>query len=212
MYYSGKSRVVKVYFSRKSPYTENRNGVMLYVKEVCMMTLGAVKMSADGLRAYLRTLRIGQGVTQEVLAKQMRIAPRTLVDYELGATAEMKTSPYHRAVSFLHGSIKHIQDIIDRDLGAEDGRAIAQEWIDAKRAEAKAMTDQEIVTRLAVLDKKLEEALARIKYDPELVAQLRAYAEGLANGRGVVPLPQPVRPVARRRWFQRRPQQKSPPE
>lgn len=94
----------------------------------------AVRMaSGDGLRAYLRRLREGRDITQDVLADAMGFSRRALIDWELGETRSIKEKQLIRAMKYLGASIEDIDYLIDSDATTEEG---------IERAEALLLTSE----------------------------------------------------------------------
>lgn len=159
--------------------------------------------AADAVRGYLVTLRRRQGISQSKLARAMGLGRRTLIDYETGESADVKTDPLLRAIAFLHGSFGHLAALAKKTTAAE-GEAIAEDWLRQKTETYKGMTDEGLLAQALTLDANFEAVLDQIRHDPALVAQLRAYAEGLVAGLSVDPPSQQKEAGVRGRWLRRR--------
>ncbi len=116
------------------------------------MLAQAASMSANALRGYVRTLRIGRGATQAEVAERVGMPLQTYKDWERGATKDIKTPYLLRAVRFLRGSLEQVAEMPD-SAGAEDGERLAQAWIDSPLApvvdEAQQSGDPSAVDRLS---------------------------------------------------------------
>lgn len=86
---------------------------------------GMLPMSADALRAYLRTLRDGRDLTQEQVAQAIGLAYRSYVDWELGTTKELKGTFLIRIVQLLRGSWDHAQRLAKPSATIEQARDMA---------------------------------------------------------------------------------------
>lgn len=75
----------------------------------------------DGVRGYIRELRIGREASQKDLASAMGIATSTLIAYEMGRTEEVKAGPLLRAVRHLGGDLNDLLDLADDDTPYEAG-------------------------------------------------------------------------------------------
>jgi transcriptional regulator with XRE-family HTH domain len=82
--------------------------------------------SMDALRAYIREIRIGRKVTQDELAEAMGLSRRTLIDWEMGRTEEVKSVPLFRAISYLGASAGDVHYLALAGSNAEEGRKMAQ--------------------------------------------------------------------------------------
>lgn len=89
------------------------------------MTLAVTIPGADGVRAYIRTLRIAHGYSQPEFAKRVGLSARGYIDYELGDTQELKQSTLVRAIEALSAPFEDIRDLILCDADADAGRAKA---------------------------------------------------------------------------------------
>lgn len=87
----------------------------------------ALPAMPDGVRAYLRDLRIGQKHTYTAFAKQIGLSRRALVGWEMGETEELKQGPLLRALTILQASIDHLKQLTGPDADVEMGRRLAIE-------------------------------------------------------------------------------------
>jgi transcriptional regulator with XRE-family HTH domain len=142
-------------------------------------------MSADALRAYIRTLRDGRKYTQERFAQSIGIGYRTLVDYELGETKSLRDSALVKAVGVLGASWDDVTDLVETELGAEEGERRARLILD-KRDPIDTIvdsfppgTDPQEAGRL------VEEALDAIETDERraLIQGLRDWLHGWRSAR-----------------------------
>lgn len=88
-------------------------------------------MSADGLRAYIRTLRQGRKVSQPKLAAAIDMPLRTYKSWEAGKTVTIKTSFLLRAIRYLRGSLDQLADM-PVDATADDGVQLARAWLERR--------------------------------------------------------------------------------
>lgn len=91
----------------------------------------ALPAMPDGVRAYLRDLRIGQGYTYDAFAKQIGLSRRSLVGWEMGETEELKQGPLLRALTILQASIDHLKQLTGPGADPEMGRRLAIERLAA---------------------------------------------------------------------------------
>jgi transcriptional regulator with XRE-family HTH domain len=86
-------------------------------------------MSADAIRAYVRTLRRARGLSQPVVAEAIGIGVRTYKGWEMGETKDIKTPHLLRAVREVGGSLDQLA-MIDDQATADDGEALARAWLE----------------------------------------------------------------------------------
>jgi transcriptional regulator with XRE-family HTH domain len=83
----------------------------------------------DGMRAYLREVRIQRGVSQRALAEAMGLSLRALIDWESGKTDDLKSTSLFRAASFLRASLDDIRTLIEAGADEAAGRQRATAWL-----------------------------------------------------------------------------------
>jgi hypothetical protein len=128
-----------------------------------MVTTREGAVSADAIRAYIRTLRLEQQISQ--------LSRRAYLDWETGKSKEAKTSPLLRAVRFLSGSPDDLAAFEDSTT-PEEAAKVAHSRLNA--AQQRAITE-------AVGEGLAEE-------DVEWIAnQLRERMRARAAARGVKP-------------------------
>jgi DNA-binding XRE family transcriptional regulator len=94
--------------------------VVVYGSEMELVIAPNAQM--DGVRAYLRLMRQGRGVSQQKLANAIGLSRRALIDWEVGRSDEIKTGPLMRAVDFLGASLNDIQEMVSERADTEEGR------------------------------------------------------------------------------------------
>lgn len=127
--------------------------------------------SGSGLRAYLRRLRTGLGVTQEELSEAMGMSRRAVIDWEAGETKSLKNGPLIRAVRFLGASLADIEDLIEREASDEEGRIRADAWLPrakSARMNRNHIADMDMDTVIDAMGADAARQLAdRLMRDPE---------------------------------------------
>ena len=83
----------------------------------------------DGMRAYLRELRVQRGVSQRALAEAMGLSLRALIDWESGKTDDLKSTYLFRVVAFLGASLDDIRTLVEAGAGEDEGRQRAMTWL-----------------------------------------------------------------------------------
>lgn len=68
-----------------------------------------------GLRKYLREKRLAAGYSQEAFAKEIGWSRRSLIDWELGKTATIKSAQLIRAVLVSKASFKEVLDLLNEE-------------------------------------------------------------------------------------------------
>lgn len=101
------------------------------ISSVARWGVMAQKESQDGLRAYLRALRMGRKETQAGLADAIGLSRRAYIDWETGETHELKTGPLIRAIIHLRASLRHVEHLVGSSATAKEGAALAEEWLGA---------------------------------------------------------------------------------
>jgi transcriptional regulator with XRE-family HTH domain len=99
-------------------------------------------VSAEAIRSYIRTLRQARKISQPALASSIKMALRTYKDWELGATASIDAPYLLRAVRVLSGSLDQLSSLPEHAT-AEDGAALAREWVVAEFAPHEDETPEE---------------------------------------------------------------------
>ena len=84
---------------------------------------------SEGVRGYLRELRMRLGITQKDFAEAIGLSHRALVDWEGARTDDLKGTQLVRAVSFLHASFDDIRALIETSASEDEGRARAIAWL-----------------------------------------------------------------------------------
>jgi transcriptional regulator with XRE-family HTH domain len=80
----------------------------------------------NGVRGYVRELRVQQSISLPALGKVMGLAPNTLISWEQGHTKEIKAGPLLRAVRYLGGSGEDLLLLADEDTPEIVGRTLAR--------------------------------------------------------------------------------------
>jgi transcriptional regulator with XRE-family HTH domain len=107
----------------------------------------------DPVRAYLRDLRIGRGLTHQALADEIGMSRRSLIGWEMGDTEEMKQSALLRAITVLQVPREHLERLTDPDADVALGKALALE----------ALTATMDAERLARAKRAIQRQRARIR-------------------------------------------------
>ncbi len=123
----------------------------------------------DGMRAYLREVRIQRGISQRALAEAMGLSLRALIDWESGKTDDLKSTSLFRATSFLRASLDDIRALIEAGAGEEEGRQRATVWL--------SQADQQRIDRL-VEDDDDDSLMAAIQ---EMRAELDRLAQRVGS-------------------------------
>lgn len=80
----------------------------------------------DGMRAYLRALRIRSGLTQEEAATTIGLSLRAYTDWEMGRTEEIKAGPLMKLVTAIGARLDDIKALVTSGADAAAGEALAQ--------------------------------------------------------------------------------------
>lgn len=135
---------------------------------------------AEGVRAYLRTLRQERGISHQRLAKAIGYNKRSLIGWEQGVakkgTNELRQTVFVRAVVALGGSWDHIVEIVKTDAGAARGEELALSCLSEKQ---EGLIAPYLATDEGVSD--LLEAIDGYRDDKRKVGQVIGFAKGLAS-------------------------------
>lgn len=115
----------------------------------------------DAVRGYLRELRVGREISQDELAEVMGLSRKALIDWEMGRTGDIKSTPLFKAVEYLRGAISDIAQLANESL--ERGVELAKQrlvepayFTDDQRAQIDAMTstipDEQLGEVLEILE------------------------------------------------------------
>jgi transcriptional regulator with XRE-family HTH domain len=131
----------------------------------------------NGVRGYLRELRVRQEVSLPALGKVMGLAPNTLIAWEQGHTKELKAGPLLRAVRHLGGSGEDLLLLADEDTPESAGRALARKRLGLPDMDGEFPPDE--ATTTFDWDRFTREARRRV--DHALEAENRALAQSLLD-------------------------------
>lgn len=79
-----------------------------------------VPVPTSGLRKFLRDKRKAAGFSQEEFARGIGWSRRSLIEWEMGRTATIKSSQLLRAIVLLKASIKEVLDVISAEEEHDD--------------------------------------------------------------------------------------------
>lgn len=125
--------------------------------------LSAAEVTAEALRAYIVGLRKRQGITIDAIVEAIRMPRRTYIAWEQGETKDIKTPFALRAVRFLGGSVKVLEDL--DQMTPQQAAALA--------ADATELSDEDLERTI-----KLYESL---QDDPAVLGRWLSYGEGLRD-------------------------------
>ena len=155
-----------------------------------MNRASAATLAADPLRAYITTLQKGRNISQEALAVQAGISPRTYTAWARGETKSIKDRVARALIECLGGSLEHYAMLAR--LSGDEARDLAVAWLELSPEEqdaAKAnQSSYRRVIELAEDDpQELEEIIGALrqqaKGDPALLTWLRGYLAGRGAAR-----------------------------
>lgn len=127
---------------------------------------GALIVSADGMRVYIRLRRGILGYTQQTFAKAIETPYATYRDYEGGSTHELKAGSFARAVDVLSIPLEHIKRLGKKEVTVEEAERLAGQSINLKaKAVADQVSDYDVDIAVRFID-SLEE-------NPDILARLR---------------------------------------
>lgn len=126
--------------------------------------MSTAEATAEALRAYIVGLRKSRGVTIDAVVEAIRMPRRTYIAWEQGETRDIKTPFALRAVRFLQGSIKVLEQL--DQLTPEQAATLAEQ--------ATELSDDELDKTI-----KLYESL---QDDPRKLDRWMTYGEGLRDG------------------------------
>lgn len=142
----------------------------------------------NGVRGYLRELRVQQNVSLPTLGKVMGIATNTLIAWEQGHTKEIKAGPLLRAVRYLGGSGEDLLLLADEDTPESVGRALARRRLGLPDADGVAVPDG------GEFDWERFTREARRRVDRALADEDRQLAQSLLDALARLLRRQPARP------------------
>lgn len=120
----------------------------------------------EGVRAYLRELRLGQKVSHQRLASLVGMGRRTIIDWETGQTKELKLGNAVRIAKVLGGSSDDIIELIDKDASEEDGRKLAERYIgQAAFQQIEQLSDdgkQDVIETIRAMQEDLDRLKRRV--------------------------------------------------
>jgi transcriptional regulator with XRE-family HTH domain len=93
-----------------------------------MVVTQGVPVTADALRGYIKTLRQHREMSQDKLAKAMGWSRRAYIDWETGATRDIKAPQLVRGLLVLNGSFEQVAAFTDAAT-FEDGEHQARKWL-----------------------------------------------------------------------------------
>lgn len=150
-----------------------------------MTELEILVSDSDAIRAYVARLRSGSGLSQEALAETIGMARRTYIEWETGATKDIKAPALIRAIKALGGAFTHL-GLLD-DATEEKGRQIADEWLhlspEQRMQVERIQSKFERVIALgdddpARLEQVIERLRADARGDPAVLDIVIAYLDG----------------------------------
>lgn len=127
------------------------------------LIMTTAEVTSQAVRAYIVGLRKSQGITIDAVVEAIRMPRRTYIAWEQGETKDIKAPFAIRAVKFLKGSLKVLEDI--DQLTPEQVAKLATQPAD--------MTDEE-------LDKTIE-LFESLQDDPSALGRWLSYGEGLRD-------------------------------
>lgn len=127
------------------------------------VSVTGAESTAEAVRAYIVGLRKHQGITIDEVVEAIRMPRRTYISWEQGHTKDIKTPFALRAVRFLRGSAKVLENL--DQLTPEQAAELAKKTAN--------MTDDELEKTV-----KLFESL---QDDPAALARWFSYGEGLRD-------------------------------
>ena len=136
---------------------------------------------AAAIRGYIIRLREARSVTQAELAEVVGLKRRAYIDWETGATPDIKAAGMCAAFRYLNGSFEHLRDLARLTATREDGEYMAQvrlreEATNELAALADVMPESEMTDYLAELEAEATNAA-------QVVGQLRAMLRLRAGAR-----------------------------
>ncbi len=84
----------------------------------------------DAVRGYLRELRVGRQISQDELADAMGLSRKALIDWEMGRTGDIKSTPLFKAIEYLRGAFTDIAQLANESV--ERGIEIARQRLEAE--------------------------------------------------------------------------------
>lgn len=97
--------------------------------------IAPVNGPAAAIRGYIVRLREERGVTQEELAPVVGLKRRAYVDWETGATEDLKAAAMCAAFRYLRGSFDHLRDLSRPGTTRADGERMAEVRLREETAE-----------------------------------------------------------------------------
>ena len=143
-------------------------------------------MNADPLRMYIKTLRVGRGLSQPELARQAGMVESTYVAWERGSTKTIKEHLLRRVLRVLQGAREHL-DMLDRMTEGE-ARAMALEWLELSPEEqARSIENHRKLQRVVELydedPQELSGIIETIRQEARADPGFIFYLNGLLAGR-----------------------------
>lgn len=146
---------------------------------------------ADAIRAYISTLRAGRGMSQDALASQIGMAPRTYKAWETGETKDIKIPRVLRAIRVLGGTFDHLEEL--DNATEDDAKRLAREWVQLTPEQQEQVTRlRSKVRRVIELSEqdpdRLEQVIERLRSDaradPAILDLVLAYIDGRRSAQG----------------------------
>src|SRR5579859_1239063 len=154
----------------------------LYWIDTTLFPWSTDSMSNDGVRGYLRELRLLRGsITQKALAAAAAWSERSLIDFEMGVTSDIKLRQAMLALQQLRGNPAHLYTLVIQQASYDDGVQLARAHVEGEQDAAGSvsvpMPDEDIALVRAALDPLIETVRAPAP-DAQTVEVL---ARGLAD-------------------------------
>lgn len=121
--------------------------------------------------AYLQARRKAEGLTQEEIARRLKMTSRTVSEWETGGTLPA-FEVMVRLLDIIKGQIEVVQDLYLRtNATAEQGRALAERTLTEMRSAATEDARRQVLDRL----------IAELESDPRKIDQLIGYGARLRD-------------------------------
>src|SRR5262245_18601858 len=121
--------------SRKIHYEGNFRGAMMILSRA----LAEPMSFAEAIRAYIITLRTGQGISQEKVAEAVGLTRRGYIMWETGETRDIKLPTVIKALEAVRGWACHLSQLATAN--ETDARELAGAWLRLEPKERQAFTD-----------------------------------------------------------------------
>lgn len=145
--------------------------------------MATTTMTSEGLRSYLRAMRIGHGLTHQQMGEQVGRSWRTWLSFEMGDTKDLKAPVFQKAIEALQVPPADLEELKAAD--AQTGKALALQRLNERRMLTdveRAAIEQASVVALPRNTQRVVRLMEILQHDPGSMNRWIGYGEALSEG------------------------------